>query len=293
MRQRAALALGACLLSMVLLVVLSHRIFAAEDCCTPEATEKIAAKAGFVDVVGIKLGMPVKDATAAVKQYNPKMQLYPHPVGKFDLLPNVGFSDGVNARTDNQSEAIELSVAMPPNQEVVWSVVRAITYSGDNRPALANVIAGLRQKYGPEDGSLQNPITAKMNGVEMMDAFWVFDSNGKKAPAKRARDYAQLCQSVDGAGQDAARVLMAQPPRPGEWANGEFQCGEWTLVLASWIPSSAVGQPPGLVVNMRVQEINGLLHRSALQASQAIVQQAVRNRANQEQQKGTQVKPVL
>jgi len=54
-----------------------------------------------------------------------------------------------------------------------------------------------------------------------------------------------------------------------------------------------VGQPPGLVVNMRVQAVNGLLHRSALEASQTLVLQAVQNRANQEQQKGKQVKPVL
>jgi len=273
----------------------SHNALAADDCCTPEATAKIAAQAGFVDVVGIKLGMPVKDAIAAVQQYNANLRLYPQPVSKTDLLPDVGFSDGVNARTDNQSEAIELSVAMAPNQEVVWSVLRAISYSGDNRPAVTNVIAAFRQKYGPEDGSLQDPATAKANRVELMDAFWVFDSNGKKVPAKQAKDYAQRCRSIDGAGRDAARVLMAETQRPllGQWSSGELQCGKWTLVLASWIPSSAVGQPPGLVVNMRVQAVNGLLHRSALEASQTLVLQAVQNRANQEQQKGKQVKPVL
>src|SRR3977135_10217 len=37
---------------------------------TPEGTAKIAAKAGFLNVVGIKLGTPVKDAVEALKAYN-------------------------------------------------------------------------------------------------------------------------------------------------------------------------------------------------------------------------------
>jgi len=43
--------------------------------------------------------------------------------------------------------------------------------------------------------------------------------------------------------------------------------------------------PPELVLNMRVLAFNGLLHHCAYQASDAMVQQAERNRANQEQQK--------
>src|SRR5581483_3750340 len=40
-----------------------------EDCCTPEALKKIAASVGFVDIVGIKLGMTPAQALAAIKAY--------------------------------------------------------------------------------------------------------------------------------------------------------------------------------------------------------------------------------
>ena len=54
---------------------------------TPEATAKIAAKAGFLDVVGIKLGVPLKDALAAVKAYNPNIKMEPQHKLEFEALP--------------------------------------------------------------------------------------------------------------------------------------------------------------------------------------------------------------
>lgn len=42
------------------------------DFGTPEATAKIAAKAGFVDIVGVKLGMPLKAALDAVAESSVK-----------------------------------------------------------------------------------------------------------------------------------------------------------------------------------------------------------------------------
>ena len=45
------------------------------DCCTPEAMKKIAASIGFVDIVGIKLGMTPAQAVAAVKAYNPNLKI--------------------------------------------------------------------------------------------------------------------------------------------------------------------------------------------------------------------------
>lgn len=45
MRQTVIALLGGCVLSVLFTYVLSHRALVADDCCTPEATAKIAAKA--------------------------------------------------------------------------------------------------------------------------------------------------------------------------------------------------------------------------------------------------------
>src|SRR5262245_66408712 len=54
------------------------------DFGTPEATAKIAAKAGFLDVVGVKLGVPVKVALDAVKAHNPDIKMEPKAKLEFE-----------------------------------------------------------------------------------------------------------------------------------------------------------------------------------------------------------------
>ena len=48
---------------------------ASGDCCTPDALRKIASSAGFLDIVGIKLGMTPEQAFAAVKAHNGQMKI--------------------------------------------------------------------------------------------------------------------------------------------------------------------------------------------------------------------------
>lgn len=144
------------------------------------------------DVIGVRPGMSQTEAVAAMQRHNPKLSTYPRP-GPTALVPGVEFTDGINARTSNGDEDVQLSVAMPPNAKTVWGIRRTVNYAPDARPTVANIIAALRQKYGKEDGSLANPLAARQAGVEMMDAFWVFDDAGKRVPPQAARTYAESC----------------------------------------------------------------------------------------------------
>jgi len=38
------------------------------DCCSPAAMKQIATSLGFIDIVGIKLGMTPQEAVAAIKK---------------------------------------------------------------------------------------------------------------------------------------------------------------------------------------------------------------------------------
>lgn len=261
----------------------------AGDCCTPETTARIAANAGFVDVVGIKLGMPVKEAVAAIKKHNPKLQTGTSAGSsyRFDLLPNVNFVDSVKAMGQGPSEVIDLYLTMPPNQDVVWFVSRSIDYDGDTRPTVANVIAALREKYGPEDGSMRDK---SLTGTgDLMDAYWVFDANGKKVSTQQAKGYVAVCAGHDGPDLNHLR----QPPVPNRWMRNNINCGEITMVFANWTPTSAMTGPPGLVLQVMIRAYNNQLHRSAFEASQAMILQAEENQANKEQQKAKQVKPAF
>jgi hypothetical protein len=210
---------------------------------------------------------------------------------RFDLLPNVGFVDLMNLRTNEASqEAVDLFLTMPPNQEFIWYVSRSINYDGDARPTAANVLTSLRQKYGQEDGSMMAPQVAKSYGVESIDAYWVFDANGKKVAPPQAKGYAANCTQGF---ENSDLTPLKLPPNPNQWVRNNINCGEVTMVFANWQPTMPMNGPPGLVLRLQVRAYNSLLHRSAFEASQALMQQAEGKQADKEKQKANQVKPAL
>jgi hypothetical protein len=243
------------------------------------------------DVVGVRPGMSVDEALAILKQHNPKLGVYPRPAMS-GLVAGVGFSDGVNTRTDNQSEDIELSAAMAPSPKIVWGVIRNITYTPEARPTVANIIAALRQKYGKEDGSMQSPASAQVVGVELLDAYWVFDGAGKRVPPQAAHSYAESCRSVHAPAQDA--LALTQQTRSTYMMPGSVRCDRWIFIHASWQPTyPGTGMTPGVAMNMRTVLANGALHGKAFTASVALVEGVARDQQTKEKQAAEQVKPVL
>jgi hypothetical protein len=67
-------------------------------------------------------------------------------------------------------------------------------YPPNARPTVENTIAALRKKYGPESGSMETrPVQLSVWGVDMIDAYWVFDADGKQLPPKEASDFFKAC----------------------------------------------------------------------------------------------------
>lgn len=249
-----------------------------------------AEAAAGPDVIGVHPGMSQAEAVAAMQRHNPKLTTYSRP-GPSAIVPGVEFTDGINARTSNGDEDVQLSVAMPPNPKTVWGIRRTVNYAPDARPTVANIIAALRQKYGKEDGSLANPLAAQQAGVEMMDAFWVFDDAGKRVPPQAARTYAESC-GMHQPGQDG--LVLSQAARAGFLRPAGFRCDRWTFIKAGWQPTPPVaGMTPGLAMNMSVLLADGKLHGESFAASVAMIQGAAQSQQDAEKRKAAQVKPVL
>lgn len=124
-----------------------------EDCCTRETTAKIAAAAPRYDIVGIKLGMPLKDALLALKAYNPNFRVKPDSI-KYDVLP-YALTYGIAAMS--QSEKFYLLATMPPNQGVVSTVGRYINFTKENAPTQQVVVEELKKKYGEPSWGRRDP----------------------------------------------------------------------------------------------------------------------------------------
>lgn len=138
--------------------------------------KQIAASLGFIDIVGIKLGMTPQEAVTAIKAYNRDLKLetltarlYPSgPLGNFVKVPYSINAHTVNTNTTNGPiEWIALRFTTPPNPPMVAKIVRYTGFPAGQPVMAANLLDSLRKKYGQDnmdDGSYRG---------------WVYDNSGK------------------------------------------------------------------------------------------------------------------
>jgi hypothetical protein len=149
--------------------------------------------AGLPDVVGIPVGIPAQEAFNLLKARYPRAHI---GIGQYAIA---GVTDkpvplmiAVDARESDPPEVITLWLTIPPSKQVVWAVGRQVEYDR-NKPLLKNtVVAGLRQKYGPEtDG-------------DPRQIFWAYDEQGTRPPSGPMKTYNCLAR--------ASFNLMVAPP---------------------------------------------------------------------------------
>ena len=137
------------------------------------------------DIVGIRLGMPAREAYAALQAKYPKV-----PLMTFALqLPTIqkpiliDFAIGFSP-VQSVEERIAVHVTPPPEKQVVWKVQRFV---GRQKIYRANVLASLREKYGKETAGFTNGTPVSNVDKDAADIWWIFDEQGH--PAKFADSY--------------------------------------------------------------------------------------------------------
>jgi hypothetical protein len=153
-------------------------------------TAAIAAAAGFVDVLGVKLGTPLKDALGILKAHNPQFKTNAFVTSSFQLLPTTPLVTTVIARTrlyddighplmkpGDMGETVVLRLTQPPNAPFVFHIVRQVAWMGRKGPLVDAVLAGLREKYGarPIDGG-------HSVSVGTVRLTWLFDAQEHLMP---------------------------------------------------------------------------------------------------------------
>ena len=162
------------------------------DFGTPEATAKIAAKAGFVDVVGVKLGMPLKAALDLLKAHNGNLVMEPVTIPPYEALPGVAMNPllaskkNTNTPSSQEKEYVGLLVTMAPSEPFVWGMWREVSYEKEeSRPTIETIMAGLRKKYGQE--------SIKDVGTRLI---WMYDAQGQQVMKAKADEILTKCVSV-------------------------------------------------------------------------------------------------
>jgi hypothetical protein len=225
------------------------------DCCSPEAMKKIAASAGFLDIVGVKLGMTPQQATAAIKAYKPGLKIEvlnsrlfrPSAApGTFARVPH--YISAQEPRSQNGAyEYINVEFTTPPNPPLVAKVERYVQFPIGQPVMASNLLESLRKKYGQENFAYSD------------QRVWVYDVNGKlltRVPVPQSncnpggelprgggdpqRDYGQIDLNLTSEGQGGPEsspacvpVLFANARPVGEGIAPNTQLVQMWAVIAS------------------------------------------------------------
>src|SRR5437867_9464847 len=244
------------------------------DFGTPEATAKIAAKAGFLDVVGVKLGMPAKAALDAVKAHNGNLKMEPMTMQQYEALPGVVMTP-VLASTRNTSTASDqgmeyfgLLLTVPPNEAFVWGVWRDFSFGKvESRPTVETTLAGLRKKYGQESAIDVNT-----------RIFWLFDAQGQQVLGQKARDIWQKCVNhwivgtavYNNGYVDRQLVKGYYHPSDGKDYNGGI-CHSHSFVNVEYMADVPQGMSTPLVMNVKLSASNRQLEASGVTAAHTLL----------------------
>ena len=289
-------------------------------CCTPEATAAIAKQAGNYDVLGIKLGMPAKEAAGILKARG--FQFKPETI-KYDVLPDpliygvYGINEVLVKKSGVQpgAEKIYVALTMPPNPQVVTKVNRFILFTKDTAPSQQALIADLEKKYGPI--SHANAAT-NLNAMGVQDLYWVDDARGNRLKDQTNNEgwENELLNQCKGKSTFSSSAYEgANSPGMGheiQIDSGQVkkgleegymavvgaylgeQCASHNIIHVRLYSAQSIGvSAPGVVGAMTVVIGSGPLHRSATDASHQYLMQAAKRRENQEKAGAQKNRPAL
>lgn len=124
----------------------------------PAYATELAGGKGTVEIVGIRIGMPIDEAIKALKAYDPKIQIA-SATGAFALKPDMKVTplykaserlapDGDFDRSSHAERFLILTTTAP-SKPYVWAVVRWIDFPDRTAsPLMKNFLKDVAEKYG-------------------------------------------------------------------------------------------------------------------------------------------------
>lgn len=146
------------------------------------ALASYAVADGLPDILGIQLGMPVREAHAKLQAELSKNKLQvgmtnlptiEKPViASFSSNPQQGIMMG------DGGDSVNIYVTLPPNKQSVWWVERT-RFFPDKGIAKGTLLASLREKYGKETVAWIVTGTPTTDDSKVTALVWLFDEQGR------------------------------------------------------------------------------------------------------------------
>lgn len=148
-----------------------------------------AAAQGLPDIVGLKPGITLQEAYDRLKAYNRIAQVEIGRMAYPDLAAEpIPYAVVLGQEGELSAELIEADVTLPPGKQVVWRVVRTLRFPQGKEQPVTNLMAALREKYGPESFVVKSNIPTPN---------WFLDEHGRAVADTGGLSFA-TCAVVGG-----------------------------------------------------------------------------------------------
>jgi hypothetical protein len=279
-------------------------------------TAKSAPSAAKYDVLGIKIGMPAKEAMAILKAHG-QYQTAPETI-KYDFLPaplmyGVSASNAVIVRNGGRvvpdSEKLYFVVTMPPSQQLISKVSRVLMFSKETAPTAEALVGDLNKKYGtPSYDSHLKDLYASPGYREL---FWVDDAQGKRLlnqvePSGGYSNQINNCRSVSTFSIPSAtptdsniqvdNVRIKQELEQGYTMQFPkmYDCANLTIIYARILYGYPIGVSAHDVAGGLIVVLGSApLDHTAADATRDYLAQAAKSRDLAQKQKAQKNKPTL
>ncbi len=235
-------------------------------------TVNVAAE--MPDVLGIQLGMPVREAHAKLQAQLPKskIQIMSDTLPTIDkpVIKSFSAASAEQIMHGTEGDQITVDATLPPNKQIVWRVIRQHWFANKGIPK-TTLLASLREKYGKETRTNFSEKQPATDDSQIHHLLWLFDEQGRPAPLpskpkKDGPDFANQSTLTWCAGLgDSVQLAMIEVYADlykGKNSETEWCYSSYNAVVVS-VTSS---ETPELYTQMRVAAVSLPL---ALHASEA------------------------
>ncbi|HET7439190.1 MAG TPA: hypothetical protein VFJ56_06790 [Nitrospira sp.] len=219
------------------------------------------AAAEMPDVLGVQLGMPVRDAHAKLQAQLPKnkIQVMSDTLPTIDkpVLKSFSSAPVEQIMMGMEGDHVTVNVTLPPNKQAVWSVTRQHFFANKGIPK-TTLLASLREKYGKEtlaNYNLNKPVT---DDSQIQTLLWLFDEQGRPAPLP-SKEQLRTCLGLEES--ELGNIEVYANLYRGKDSKNDWCYSSWNVVVVA-----AVESMPELYGQMRVVAASLAL---ALRASEA------------------------
>jgi hypothetical protein len=190
------------------------------DFGTTQRSARLAASAGFIDILGIKLGMPAETALSILKTNNPTARITFQRTSDYESAwiqdlprtdPSHQFVNEIDLEPARMpGDRIRIGLSIPPSKQVVHSIER--TSALPTPVAIVNIVDGLRKKYGPETAGpdFKWATMSPFDGTTKT-LVWIFDTEGRRVSIETVGGKnMSTCASTGANGMGAPDIKIRQ-----------------------------------------------------------------------------------